>query len=80
MKQSRRSNLKELQGHMVRGEWREATLMAASFARIPAFGRDRILSAREAYQRPEFQRQLGRSIEQLIEDGKAALVECYGAK
>jgi hypothetical protein len=60
------------------GKLREAVCFAARF---PQLGkqRDRILSAREAFNRPEFQRELGRDPEALIRDGVEALREKYGA-
>jgi len=60
------------------GRFRDAIMRAAKFADLGDH-RDRILSAREAYQRPEFQRQLGKSPDLLIADGIAALRERYGA-
>lgn len=60
------------------GRMREAVLRAAKFQDLGDH-RDRILSAREAYQRPEFQREIGKDPEALIADGIAALRERYGA-
>lgn len=60
------------------GRMREAVLRAAKFQDLGEH-RDRILSAREAYQRPEFQREIGKDPEALIADGIAALRERYGA-
>lgn len=71
---SGRASLRALMGA---DRWREAILMASAFHRLPAAARGRILSAREAYLRPDFQRALGRSPDQLIAEGKVALIECY---
>lgn len=59
-----------------RGDWRAALLAAARF---PDLGEHRgaILSAREALERPGFQRQLGRQPEALVEAGIAALKARY---
>ncbi len=60
------------------GRFREAILLAAKFQDLGDH-RDRILSAREAYLRPEFQQALKRDPAQLIADGIAALKERYAA-
>lgn len=60
------------------GRFRDAILRAAKFADLGDH-RDRILSAREAYQRPEFQAQIGKDPLQLINDGIAALRERYAS-
>lgn len=60
-------------------KWREALLLASSFPRLPVKARAAILSAREAYLRPDFQRQLGRDPAVLIGAGVSALVEAYRA-
>ncbi|HOR01134.1 MAG TPA: hypothetical protein PLJ35_20150 [Anaerolineae bacterium] len=54
------------------GDWRQALRIASRFPRL---GSDRavILAAWEAVARPDFQRQLGREPEALIEAGIAAL-------
>lgn len=57
--------------------WREAIRLAAKFPRLGPQARA-IMQAHEAYTRPDFQRQLGRDPQQLIEAGKAALQERYG--
>lgn len=62
---------------MAIGNWREATRLAAKFPRLGQHARA-IMQAHEAYTRPDFQRQLGRDPQQLIEAGKAALEERYG--
>ncbi len=58
------------------GRFRDAIKRAAKFADLGEH-RDRILSAREAYERPDFQRQLGKSPDTLIADGISALRERY---
>jgi hypothetical protein len=73
-------SLVELRALMACGEWRLAILRASAFPQIRPAARDRLLSAREAYLRPDFQRQLGRDPEELIQIGKQALLECYGEK
>lgn len=72
-----KTTLDGLRRMMGSGRWNEAILAAASLPHLPPKGRDRILSAREAIQRPEFQKELGKSIEGLIEAGKQALIDCY---
>jgi hypothetical protein len=62
---------------MEAGAWAEAIRLAAKFPRLGPQARA-IMQAHEASQRPEFQRQLGRCPAQLIEAGKAALIERYG--
>lgn len=66
-----------LRAAMAADDWRLAVAIAARFPRLgPA--RDAVLAAREAYERPEFQRQIGRDPEEVIEAGKAALRGQYG--
>jgi len=74
-----RPKVVQLRELMAAGDWRAAILLAAKF---PALGPHRaaILSAREAYLRPEFQRQVGKSPAALIEAGKAALCSGWGRK
>lgn len=60
------------------GRFRDAIMRAAKFADLGEH-RDRILSAREAYERPAFQRELGRDTDRLIADGIAALRERYAS-
>lgn len=59
-------------GLLASGDDRGAVLAAA---KMPILGRhrDAILSAREAYLRPDFQRQIGRDCGALIEAGVAAV-------
>lgn len=66
-----------LRRNMAGGMWREAVLLAAKFQDLGA-EKAAILKAREAILRPQFQRQIGRSPEVLIDDGIAALVRRYG--
>jgi hypothetical protein len=60
------------------GRFRDAIMRASKFSDLGDH-RDRILSAREAYERPAFQRELGKDTDKLIADGIAALRERYGA-
>jgi hypothetical protein len=60
------------------GRFRDAIRRAAKFQDLGEH-RERILSAREAYERPDFQRQVGKDPDTLIADGIAALRERYGA-
>lgn len=59
------------------GDYRAAVLAAAKFQDLGE-QRNAILSAREAYLRPDFQRQLGRDPEALKSAGIAALNARYG--
>lgn len=68
----------EIRALLDAGRMREAILRAAKFRDLGDH-RDRILSAREAYERPDFQRQVGKDPDALIADGIAALKERYGA-
>ena len=58
-------------------DWPQAIRLAAKFQDL-GVERDAILGAREGLLRPAFQQQLGRNPEQLIEEGKAALLRRYG--
>jgi hypothetical protein len=62
---------------MATGRWREALKLAASWQQLGTEAKA-IRQGWEGYARPEFQRQLRRSPEALIEAGKAALVRRYG--
>lgn len=68
--------IEQLRTLMDAEHWREAVALASKFPRL-GDGRAAILSAREAFERPEFQRQLGRDPAQQIEAGIAALEEQY---
>lgn len=68
----------EVRALMQAGKWREAILMAAKFQQL-GDQRGRILSAREAYLRPDFQQQLGRRPDDLIAAGIDAMKERYGS-
>jgi hypothetical protein len=61
-----------LRAHMAAGEWREAVALASTFGRLGGEKRA-IMGAREAFARPEFQRQLGKNPDELIAAGVAAL-------
>lgn len=58
------------------GRTREAILKASKMRELGP-QKDRILSAREAYQRPDFQQSLGKDPQALILDGVAALRERF---
>lgn len=58
------------------GRFREAIARAAKFRDLGDH-RDAILGAREAYERPQFQQQLGKDTLLLINAGIAALRERY---
>lgn len=58
------------------GDWRRAILLAAKFGDLGT-QRNAILSAREAINRPDFQRQLKRDPATLIAAGVSALKERY---
>lgn len=64
----------EVRALLAAGRVREAILRAAKFQDLGDH-RDRILSAREAYLRPEFQRAVKKDPDLLIRDGLAALRE-----
>jgi hypothetical protein len=59
------------------GNWRLALRIAAKFDRLGP-RRNAILSAHEAYVRPDFYRQLGRDVKTMRAAGRRALVERYG--
>ena len=71
------TKLSKVQALMGAGDWREAVLMAAKFGELGA-QRGAILSAREAYLRADFQRQIGKDPEALIAAGIAAMRERFG--
>ena len=58
------------------GDWRKAILLAAKFGDL-GDERNAILSAREAINRPDFQRQINRDPEVLIAAGVVALKSRY---
>jgi len=70
------TKLSQVQAHMRAGDYRAAILMAAKFADLGA-EKAAILSAREAYLRPDFQRQLRRNPDSLIAAGRAAMDRRY---
>jgi hypothetical protein len=72
-----KTKLAQLREHMAADDWQAAVLLAAKFGELGA-ARNAVLSAREAYLRPAFQKQLGRDPAALIAAGKAALIERYG--
>lgn len=71
------TKLSLVRAEMAAGDWRAAVLRAAKFGELGG-QRDAILSAREAYLRPDFQRQLGRDLDALKAAGRAALIERFG--
>lgn len=68
--------LDTLHAAMLAGDWREAMRIAAAFPRL---GDEKVAITRawEAYQRPDFVRQLRRDPEALIRDGVDALRRRY---
>jgi len=66
-----------LRAAMAADDWRLAVRIAAKFARLGE-ARDAVLRGQEAFERPEFQRQLGRDPAAIIEAAKAALRTRYG--
>jgi len=71
------TKISQLRALAASADWRGAILLAAKFQELGT-ARGAILSAREAYLRPEFQRQIGRCPDVLIECGRAALRDRYG--
>ena len=71
-----KTKLSEVKEAAARGDWQRAILLAAKFGNLGE-QRDAILSAREAINRPDFQRQIGRAPAQLIAEGVAALRQRY---
>lgn len=70
------TKLSKVQEAASEGDWNRAILLAAKFQDLGGH-RDAILSAREAINRPDFQRQLKRDPETLIAAGIAALRARY---
>ncbi len=70
------SKLTKLRTAAYAGDWEKAISIASKF---PVLGKHKaaIMSAHEAYQRPDFQRQVGKNPEQLKAAGIAALKEKY---
>lgn len=73
---ARQTKLDQLKKHIARGDMRAAILLAAKFQQL-GDARNAILSAREAYLRPGFQKQLGRDPKALITAGIDALRRRY---
>jgi hypothetical protein len=71
------TKLSLLRGAMAAGDWHAAIAIASKFGDLGTH-KAPIMSAREAYTRPDFQRQLGRDPEALKTSGIAALKERYG--
>lgn len=72
-----RPKIELLREAMAADDWRLAVAIASRFPRLGA-ARDAVLGAREAFERPDFQRQIGREPVAMIESGKAALRVQYG--
>lgn len=70
------TKLNKIKSAAASGDWRTAILIAAKFGELGE-QRNAILSAREAYLRPEFQKQLRRDPDALIAAGINALKERY---
>ena len=70
------SKISKLRNAVACGDWRKANEIAAKFSQLGPH-KAAIMRAREAYTRPEFQRQLGRDPKALIAAGIAALRERY---
>jgi hypothetical protein len=70
------TKLDKLRAAAAAGDWERVVAIAAAFPSLGA-EKDRIMKAREAFVRPEFQRQLGRDPEKLKTDGIAAIREKY---
>ena len=66
------TKLDALKKHVAQGDMRASILLTAKFQQL-GDARNAILSAREAYLRPDFQKQLGRDPQALIDAGVAAL-------
>jgi len=62
---------------MASNDWPLAIRLSAKFPRLGQ-QKKAIMRANEAIQRPDFQRQLGRIPEELIQAGKVALIERFG--
>lgn len=61
---------------MAAGSWQEAIRLAARFPRLDVH-RAAILDAHAAYTNPRFMVQIGKDIEALKDQGKAALVDRF---
>lgn len=68
-----------LRGHLDNNDYKAAILLASKFPRL---GKEKevIMKAREALLRPDFQKQLGRDINLLIEQGKQAIINKYATQ
>jgi hypothetical protein len=71
-----KTKLSVLKSHIAAQDFRAAILLAAKFQDLGE-QRGAILSAREAYLRPDFQRQIGRDPSILIAAGVAAIKDRY---
>lgn len=63
---------------MEAGAWQEAIRLAARFPRLDVH-RNAILDAHTAYTNPRFIAQIGKDIEAMKEQGKAALLARFGS-
>ena len=71
------TKIAQLRAAMRAHDWKRALSIASKFERLGP-QRDAILSGHEAYQRPDFIRQLGRDVEAMRAAGRRALLERYG--
>lgn len=65
-----------LREHLSKKDYRSAILLASSFPRLGA-EKQAIMQAREALLRPDFQRQLGRDVDAIIEKGRQTIIVKY---
>ena len=70
------TKLSKLRAAAAENQWQTAVAIAAKFPRL-GDEKSAIMSAHEAYVRPEFQRQLGRDIDKLKAEGIAAIKRKY---
>lgn len=70
------TKLETLKSAAAAGDWQKAFSIAARFPRLGAH-RNAILDAHSAYTNPRFLVQIGRSPEECIQAGKAALITAY---
>ncbi len=73
------TKLEQLKHQMNKGNWRKALSIAAKFPRL-GDDKDTIALAHEAYEHPQFYKQLGHDIDALISNGIDALIKRYSTK
>ena len=73
------TKISQIRAAMQAGDWDLAFRLAA---RLPQLGRQRgaILTARGALVNPQFYREMGRDLDQLVALGRAAMVERFSGK